>query len=145
MGRSYSISGEMSAYRIPVRILRKTRANLKEILTYTPNAEVQKASMWSCGYTSWWWISTNKTPQHRKCHVFLPIFMHACPYHGIWATWIWLGIDVESEFLMLWNWDMPATGENSGRKTMTPQGDRHRIDNPTQKNCHKIRGRPGLT
>jgi hypothetical protein len=28
--------------------------------------------------------------KHRKCNVFLPSLMHACPHHGPWETCIWL-------------------------------------------------------
>jgi hypothetical protein len=40
--------------------------------------------------------------KHRKCHVFIPSLMHACPHHGPWATYIQLShAKVKSEFRRL--------------------------------------------
>jgi hypothetical protein len=43
--------------------------------------EGHKGSNWSCVYAC-------ALTKRRKCHIFLTRPMHACPRHGLWATYI---------------------------------------------------------
>jgi hypothetical protein len=58
--------------------------------------EGQYVVLWGCILT-----------KHRKCHVFLPSLMYACPLHGVFATCIWQSCaKTESEFPTLQNGDL---------------------------------------
>jgi hypothetical protein len=55
--------------------------------------------------------------KHRKCQVFVPSPLQACPSHGHWATCIRLShAKAESEFPTLSNEDLSAKEENHNRR-----------------------------
>jgi hypothetical protein len=97
-----------------------------------------------------WFADNHILTKLRKCHLFLPSPIHACPCHGPWAT------SLMAKTCRGTKW-VPNTLVRAGQlrettltENISPprlQGVGRRVDNPTpdKKHCHEIWGSKNWT